>query len=142
MMRCRSRADVATLQRRDIETSQRCNVVTLRRRDVEASRRFKLLTSVLVDPTSRRGNVATLGRRDVAATFLHCPPLLQFASIVCSFHLICTCIHQINLNQISSWRNTYLTLKITLYLRKTRIYYECFRHSLGHMGRGMGRGRG
>ena len=124
MMRCKSRADVATL----------------RRRDVEASRRFKLLTFELVDPTSqrwkrrdvetsRRGNVATLGRRDVAATFLHCPPLLQFASIVCSFHLICTYIHQINLNQISSWRNTYLTLKIMLYLRKTRIYYECFRHS-------------
>ena len=31
---CRSRADVATLPRRDVETSRRCHVATWRRRDV------------------------------------------------------------------------------------------------------------
>ena len=58
MMRCRSRADVAT------------------------SRRFYLLTSALLTQrrdagTYRRGDVATLERRDVTATSLPCSPLLQ-----------------------------------------------------------------
>ena len=39
MLGCKTRADVATLPRRDLETSRRCHVVTWRRRNVETSRR-------------------------------------------------------------------------------------------------------
>ena len=57
MIGCRSRADVATLQRRDVETSQG----------------FYLLTSALLTQrrdagTSRRGDVATWRRRDVGTS--------------------------------------------------------------------------
>ena len=72
--------------------------------------------------TSRRWNVTTWGRHDVAATFQHCSPLLQFASTVCSFHIICTCIPRISHTQITSWKNTYLTLKITLKTKERRGY--------------------
>ena len=64
MMEGRSRTDVATLRRHDFETSRRCC----------------LLTFTLVYPTSRRWDVTTWGRRDAPATFMHCFPLLQFAS--------------------------------------------------------------
>ena len=73
MIGCRSRADVATLQRRDVETS----------------RRFYLLTSALLTQrrdagTSRRGDVVTLGRRDVTVTsMLFIAP--KTASNSCSF---------------------------------------------------------
>ena len=105
-----------------MEGKSRADVATLRRRDVVTSLRYCLLIVVLVDPTSRRwdvttwgrhdvgtsrrGDVATLERHDVPATFILCFPLLQIASKVCSFQLICTCIHQISHTQISSCQNT------------------------------------
>ena len=100
MMEGKSRADIATLRRRDIATSRRCC----------------LLTILLVDPTSRRWDVTTWGRRDVGTSrrcshFRALLSLLQFASKVCSFKFICTCIHRISHIQISSWTNTYLILK-------------------------------
>ena len=52
MMEGRSRADVATLQRHDVETS----------------RRYCLLTFTIVDPTSRRWDVTTWGRHDVGTS--------------------------------------------------------------------------
>ena len=59
MLGCRSRADVATWRRRDVETSRCGDVVTLRRRDVT-----ELLTSAMLTRrrdlvTSRRHHVAT-----------------------------------------------------------------------------------
>ena len=116
MMEGKSRADVATLPRRDVETSRRCDVATLPRRDVATSRRCCLLTVVLVDPTLRSWDVMTWGRRN-SGTSRRCShfhallSLLQFASKVCSFQFICTCIHRISHIHISSWTNTYLILK-------------------------------
>ena len=83
MMEDRSRADIATLQRRDVETSRRCclmtfslvdltsrccNVTTLQRHDVETLRRCCLMTFSLVDLTSRRWNITTWERRDVGTS--------------------------------------------------------------------------
>ena len=89
-----------------MDGKSRADVATLRRRDVATSRRYYLLTVVLVDPTPRRWDVTTWGRRDAPATFILCFPLLQIASKVCSFQLICTCIHRISHIQISSCHNT------------------------------------
>ena len=94
-----------------MEGKSRADVATLRRRDVATSRRYCLLIVVLVDPTSRRWDVTTWGRRDVGTSrrsshLLLCFPLLQIASKVCFFQLICTCIHRISHTQISSCQNT------------------------------------
>ena len=43
----------------DGETKTRTDVVTLQRHDIETSRRFRLLTFIIVDPTLRRWDVAT-----------------------------------------------------------------------------------
>ena len=51
-----------------MEGRSRADIVTLRRRDVETSRRYCLLTFIMVDPTSRRWDVTTLGRRDVGTS--------------------------------------------------------------------------
>ena len=84
MMEGRSCADVATLQR------------------------YCLLTFTMVDPTSRRWDITTWGRRDVgtsrrSSTFMHCFLLLQFASKVCSFHFLFTCIHRNCHTQVSGY---------------------------------------
>ena len=48
-----------------MEGRSRADVATLRRHDVETSRRYCLLTFIMVDPTSRRWDVTTWGRHDV-----------------------------------------------------------------------------
>ena len=73
MMRSRSRADVATFQCRDVETSRRFHLLTsamlTQRRDAETSRRGDVATWGRRDVgTSRRGDVATWGRRDVGTS--------------------------------------------------------------------------
>ena len=101
-------------------TSRRCNVATLRRRDVE---------------TSRCWDVMTWGRRDVGTSRRgsHFPALLSitpvcFHSVLFSYHL-----HLHSPNQTysdNSWKKYIFNLKNnTKNLRKTRVYYECFRHS-------------
>ena len=99
-----------------MEGRSRADVATLRRRDVETSRRYCLLTFTMVDPTLRRWDVTTWGRRDVgtsrrSSTFMHCFLLLQFASKVCSFHFLFTCIHRNFHTQVSGYKNTYLNAK-------------------------------
>ena len=106
MMEGRSRADVATL---------RCH-------DVETSRRYRLLTFIMVDPTSRRCGVTTWGRYDAPAIFMLCFPLLQFASKICSFHLICTCIHRTCHTQVSSHKKYIFKCKIVLKTKDRRGY--------------------
>ena len=103
MMEDRSRADVATLRRHDVETSRRCC----------------LMTFSLVDPTSRCWNVTTWERRDVgtsrrSSTFMHCFPLLHFASKVCSFHFLFTCTHRNCHTQVSGYKKHIFKCKITL----------------------------
>ena len=85
---------------------------------------------------SRRGDVAKLECRDAPATFMHCFPLVQFASKFYSFHLICTCIHRTCHTQISSYKITYLNVNNAKNVRQTRVYPECFRHSsaVGRLG--------
>ena len=51
-----------------MEGRSRANVATLRRHDIETSRRYRLLTFIMVDPTSRRCGVMTWGRRDVGTS--------------------------------------------------------------------------
>ena len=99
-----------------MEGRSHANVATLQRHDVETSRRYCLLTFIMVDPTSRRcgvttWDVATLERRDAPSIFMHYFPLLQFASKIYSFHLIFSCIHRTCHTQISSYKNTYLNVK-------------------------------
>ena len=105
-----------------MEGRSHADIVTLRRRDVETSRRYCLLTFIMVDPTSRRWDVTTWGRHDVGTSrrwnvttlqpfsciAFHCS---NFASKICSFNLICTCIHRTCHTQISSHKNMYLNVK-------------------------------
>ena len=51
-----------------MEGRSRADVATLRRHDVETSRRYRLLTFIMVDPTSRRCGVTTWGSRDVGTS--------------------------------------------------------------------------
>ena len=66
-----------------MEGRSRANVTTLQRRDIETSRRYRLLTFIMVDPTSRRCGVTTWGRRDVGTSrrSSHFHALLSFAPI-------------------------------------------------------------
>ena len=95
MMEGRSRANVATLRRRDVETLLLDDF-------------FHWLTQRRDVGTSRRWDLTTWGRHDAPATFMHCFPLLQFASKVCSFHLICTCIHRTCHTQVSSYKKIHI----------------------------------
>ena len=51
-----------------MEGRSRADVATLRRHDVETSRRYHLLTFIMVDPTSRHCGVTMWGRRDVGTS--------------------------------------------------------------------------
>ena len=106
----------------------------LRRRDVETSRRYRWWTFILVDPTSRRWGVTTCGRHDVGTSrrsshLMHFHPLLQTASKNCPFRTNFTYIHTNCTNQILSYKNTYLNVKLRKNVRQTRVQPECFRHS-------------
>ena len=107
------------------------------------SRRFWLLTYVLVDPTSRRWNVTTWGRFDVGTSRRgsHFPALLSitpvcFHSVLFLYHLH---LHSPNQSYSDNKMKKYIfNLKNnTKNLRKTRVYYECFRHSSNSWNRKM-----
>ena len=66
-----------------MEGKSRADVATLRRRDVATSRRYCLLTIVLVDPTSRRWNVMTLQPPSYFA--FYCSKLLPKFALFNSF---------------------------------------------------------
>ena len=90
-----------------MEGRSRADVATLRRHDVGTSRRYCLLTFTMVDPRGCRD----VGTSRCSSTFMHCFLLLQFASKVCSFHFLFTCIHRNCHTQVSGYKNTYLNEK-------------------------------